>query len=55
MKILITGGTGLIGKALVEKLKEKGHTANVLVRNKTKNENEFFWNYQNKEIEENEL
>lgn len=52
MKILITGGTGLIGKALVEKLKEKGHTANVLVRNKTKNENEFFWNYQNKEIEE---
>ena len=41
MKILITGGTGLVGKALVSKLREKGHFVNILVRKNPKNENEF--------------
>lgn len=41
MKILITGATGLIGKRLVNRLKEKGHYVNILVRNKTENPNEF--------------
>jgi len=44
MKILITGATGLIGKRLVNRLKEKGHSVNILVRNKTENPNEFLWN-----------
>jgi uncharacterized protein YbjT (DUF2867 family) len=34
MNILITGGTGLIGKILVEKLKLKGHEVRVLTRKK---------------------
>jgi uncharacterized protein YbjT (DUF2867 family) len=37
MKILITGASGLIGKRLVNRLKEKGHSVNILVRNKTEN------------------
>lgn len=44
MKILITGATGLIGKRLANRLKEKGHSVNILVRNKTENPNEFLWN-----------
>lgn len=35
MKILISGGTGLIGTAVVSKLRERGHSVNVLVREKT--------------------
>lgn len=52
MKILITGGTGLVGKALVSKLREKGHFVNILVRKNPKNENEFLWDYSKKEIDE---
>ena len=33
MKVLITGGTGFIGKALIKKLNEKGHELVVLTRN----------------------
>lgn len=44
MKILITGATGLIGKNLVKKLLEKGHSVNILVRKKSNNPNEFLWN-----------
>ncbi len=41
-KILITGGTGLVGKRLTELLIENGHKVAILSRN-PKNENEFKW------------
>ena len=44
MNVLITGGTGLIGKKLVQKLRERNHNARVLTRKKTDNPNEFYWN-----------
>ena len=45
MKILITGGSGLIGKALSKKLLNEGHEVNILTRNvKPKSlVNEFHW------------
>ncbi len=52
MKILITGGTGLVGKKLTSKLLEKGHEVNILVRGEVKNPNEFHWDYQAKELDE---
>lgn len=39
--VLITGGTGLIGQALVEKLKQHHHDVTVLTRHKTKAEKVF--------------
>lgn len=36
MKILITGGTGLVGCALIDILLQKGHTVSVLTRNANK-------------------
>ncbi|WP_185146625.1 TIGR01777 family oxidoreductase [Chryseobacterium sp.] len=44
MNILITGGTGLIGKALVKKLRENQHNVRVLTRKKTDQTDEFYWN-----------
>ena len=35
MKFLISGGTGLIGKRLTEYLIDRGHSVNILTRNKT--------------------
>lgn len=48
MKVLITGGSGLIGKALTKRLLSEGHEVNILTRkvtNKTAAK-EFFWNSQ---------
>ena len=42
----------MVGKALVSKLREKGHFVNILVRKNPKNENEFLWDYSKKEIDE---
>ncbi len=37
MKFLISGGTGLIGKTLTQYLIDKGHSVNILTRNKNLN------------------
>lgn len=52
MNILITGGTGLVGRSLVKKLTQNHHTVRVLTRSKSENENEFYWNVVDKEIDE---
>ena len=44
MNILITGGSGLIGSAVVEHFVNEGHTIFSLQRNKS-NETEGFWNF----------
>ena len=43
-KILVTGGTGLVGRRLTALLTEKNHEVRILSRN-PKNENEFKWDY----------
>ena len=43
-KILVTGGTGLVGRRLTALLTEKKHEVRILSRN-PKNENEFKWDY----------
>lgn len=50
--ILITGGTGLIGKNLKRKLIIKGYTVHVLTRN-PKEKDEFRWNINEKYIDVN--
>ncbi|WP_420552990.1 TIGR01777 family oxidoreductase [Tenacibaculum aiptasiae] len=50
-KILITGGTGLIGGHLQAILKENNFQVNVLSRNPTK-KNEFYWNISENHIDE---
>ncbi len=51
MNILITGGTGLIGKSLVKKLRERNHNVRILTRKKNNNPNEFYWNTDEKFID----
>lgn len=53
MKILITGGTGLVGTKLVKKLQENGHQVHLLVRKKSTKSNTFYWNISKNEIDEN--
>jgi uncharacterized protein len=43
VKVIITGGTGLVGKRLTELLTEKGYEVNILCRN-PKKQNEYKWN-----------
>ncbi|TDQ29875.1 TIGR01777 family oxidoreductase [Tenacibaculum caenipelagi] len=50
--ILITGGTGLIGKELTKKLTDKGYAVNILTRS-PKNENEYSWNVKDNFIDKN--
>ncbi|WP_052252160.1 TIGR01777 family oxidoreductase [Kaistella solincola] len=50
MNILITGGTGLIGKALTENLQQKGHIVRVLSRKPEGDE--FYWNLKEKKIDD---
>lgn len=50
--VLVAGGTGLVGKALVEKLKQKGHTVKVLTRGKSNPDlNIYNWDIKNKSID----
>ena len=52
MNILITGGTGLVGTALVKKLEERNHTVRILTRSESEEENEFYWNIAEKKIDD---
>ena len=49
--VLISGGTGLIGKQLQQKLLEKNYQVKILTRN-PKAENEFRWNIKESYIDE---
>lgn len=53
-KILITGGTGLVGAVLIPMLKEKGHSIVVLSRRKKQHPDYevFEWDYKKEYIEE---
>jgi uncharacterized protein (TIGR01777 family) len=56
--VLITGGTGLVGKQLVEQLKQQGYGVKVLSRSKTTTESstdQYYWNPRNEEIDLNAL
>lgn len=50
-KILIAGGTGLVGKQLSKTLTEQGHVVSVLSRN-PKGKDQFFWNPSEGKIDE---
>jgi uncharacterized protein (TIGR01777 family) len=50
-KVLITGGTGLVGKHLQKRLVNMNYTVRVLTRN-PRRENDFYWNISNNEIDE---
>ncbi|MHB1108613.1 MAG: NAD-dependent epimerase/dehydratase family protein, partial [Lutibacter sp.] len=49
--ILVTGGTGFIGRTLSDLLRENGHTVLVLSRAKTDKPNTFYWNLAERYIE----
>lgn len=53
-KILITGGTGLVGKRLTQMLIDKNHEVVILSRN-PKEKNEFKWNISSNYIDEKAL
>jgi hypothetical protein len=53
-KILITGGTGLIGKQLQKKLQDKSYEVVILSRN-PKSKNDFLWNVNEGYIDEKAL
>lgn len=59
MKILITGGTGLVGSYLIPKLIEKGHQVNILSRSthqdKNPNINYYQWDIKKGEIDSDSL
>ena len=55
MKILITGGTGLIGSALVKKLAAQNHEVRILTRNPAGKKNFFSWDIKNNTIDEKAL
>jgi uncharacterized protein (TIGR01777 family) len=52
--VLITGGTGLVGKALTEKLLSLGHEVRILSRSPLPGNlvKSFYWNIEKKEIDE---
>ena len=53
-KIIITGGTGLVGKRLSKLLIDKNHEVVILSRN-PKNENEFKWDISSNYVDEKAL
>ena len=57
MKILVSGGTGLLGKKLVRILLNLGHNVDVLTRNLSHDspQNYFYWNPSKEQIDSNAL
>ena len=51
MKILVTGSTGLVGSALVPKLKASGHEVIRAVRRPTEKPGEVFWNPESGDVD----
>ncbi len=53
-KILITGGTGLIGKAITKRLISEGHEVRILSRHpkSTDKIKSFFWEVESQQIDE---
>ena len=49
--ILVTGGTGLIGKKLCELLRNKGHKVTILSRNQVPKPNCYYWNLETNYID----
>lgn len=49
--ILVTGGTGLIGKQLCNLLKQKGHTVSILSRSKNTSSSSYYWDITKNYIE----
>ena len=47
--VLITGGTGLVGQLLEQKLTKKGYAVRILTRNPTQ-KNQYYWNIAKNEI-----
>jgi hypothetical protein len=54
-KILLAGGTGLIGQNLVELLRSESNDIKILTRSDFKKENHFYWSPQSQEIDEKAL
>lgn len=52
MIILITGGTGLVGSALVRQLEDAGHEVRILSRNYSQNAKSFQWDVHKQTIDE---
>ena len=52
MNILITGGTGLVGKYLAAELRARKHEVRILSRSKSERPFEFYWNLDEKIIDE---
>lgn len=48
---LITGGTGLVGKRLIELIEKQGDVARVFSRKKGNNPNSFIWDVKNQTLE----
>lgn len=56
-KILISGGTGLVGRKLARKLFERGYKVEILVRSKPENSEfkSYVWDYEKEYLEEGAL
>ena len=51
MKIVIAGGSGLIGTALFKLLRDEGHSVVRLVRRRPQADEEFVWDIERSEID----